>query len=227
MPGEMHKTVSTASRRAFTSVELYMGLTVLGLVAAAVSAVVCTTADGWTDNTGRTTMHMRAMQLTGQFVPLARSSARVLLAVADGQRAVSDKSGVKIVSSPGSGACLMLWHDTTVDGVMVASELTLIEHDVSNGTLRIYTYPPTGPGANVIFGLADADDSADATAFRNMPGVVGRTLAEGVSQAMFSVNNTDSGVFRQTLDYRFTLTAGGRQRVEAGTVCVRCSVMPS
>lgn len=214
-------------RRALTSVELSIGLAVFGLVAAAISAVVCAAADGWTDNAARGELQMRAAQLSARFVPLVRSASRVLLAVADDQRAVSGSSGVQIVSSPGSGACLMLWHDTDADGVMVAREITLIERKAPASTLLICTYPPTGPGANVVFSLANTDDSADAAAFSNMPGVVRRTLAESIAGASFSVGGTGSTVFRQTLNYRFTLAAGGRQRAEAGTVCVRASARPS
>jgi len=204
-----------------------MGLSVLALVAAAISALLCTAADGWSDNSSRTCLQMRVAQIQARLVPMARSANCILLATSDGQWVPSGKKPAPIVAAPEAGGCVMLWRDANADGIITASELTLIERNPSDNTLSVYQYPPDAPGADVVFDRTDADDSADAAAFKTLARTVRRTLGENVVAAAFTARGTGSKTFRQTLDYELTLADGNSRRIAAGTICLRATRSPS
>jgi hypothetical protein len=127
------------------------------------------------------------------------------------------------IENPVSGAAVLLWgEDTNSDGLIQGSEVRMIEHDVANDRLVLYSGTPaetaTWSYATVF------SDPAVLDVFKS--GHTPTPLANGIDGAVFEATGTGSATSNPSLSFALKLhreSATGAQRVaiQYGTATLR------
>jgi type II secretory pathway component PulJ len=222
--GKGCKTAANA-RRGFTLVELMISSTLVMLVLSSVVAISYAVTEGWQATENAQLLQVSTYQASAQVYKLLRSANYVGIATADNQQVVTAGT---VSSAAGAGAEAIFWTDDAgADGKIQASEITLIEHNLGDQTLKLYQIPKTASNATVRFLTADLSTSAKLSAFKNCPNVTSRLLASGMSSAAFRVYYTNDNNNRQSVDFQFTIGRDKQTRSEFGTAVLRSPIKPN
>lgn len=162
--------------RAFTFVELCMGLVITSLVMSAVAALSMAMATAWR-SAGKT----QSLTLKGNFI-----SRHVQNEVRNARLIGACRAGTS--DGTGTGAAVLLWKtDTNSDGYIQGNECELIAHDTTNHTLILYpSGTADGAGTWSYSGTFTASASLDQFII-NRPSKV---IAHGVYGAIFQTSGT-------------------------------------
>jgi len=181
------------ARRGFTFIELCLGLVVTSLVMAALAAFSLSMSTAWSCAGQTQALTLRGNQAVAWIQKEVRN-ARLLGAVRAGS----------INGSGTSGAAVVMWKaDTNGDGFIQGAEVEMIEHDLVNHTLKIYSA-----------GQGDAAAKWQWTVFTD-PAVcdqfkVGRSaqiVAKDVYGASFATSGTGSASQSPSFQYALKIVA--------------------
>jgi prepilin-type N-terminal cleavage/methylation domain-containing protein len=211
------------SRRAFTLVELMIGMVVLAMVALALVGVCHGVCDGWragVDAQDDVTAPRKAVR---QLQRLLRQAKQVTLALPDG-RAI-DGSGLES-AAPAAGAALFLrQREAAATGVAQLHEIALIEHDRASGRLVIYRVPPSAANASTEIRRRDIDDSGDVAAFKQLASVQATTIATDVTQVRFRPHVAGGGAGPSAVEIVLSMQVNGSTFTEYATATLRAPAM--
>ncbi|HEY7088534.1 MAG TPA: hypothetical protein VH518_10625 [Tepidisphaeraceae bacterium] len=182
----------------FTFMELCLGILITAMVMGAVASFTLATAQAWKSAEQETNLAAKGNASVAWIQETIRS-AKLLGPV---------RAGALDSPAAGSGAAVMLWTaDTNSDGLIQGSEVQLIEHDVANNRLVLYSGLPT-----------ETTTWSYSSVFTN-PSVIdtfkqGRTprvFANDVSGACFSATGTTGSNANPSLAFSLKLehAAGG------------------
>lgn len=224
------KHVSQALRRlppraGFTFIELMISATMVTLILGAVVAISQAVIQGWGATDRVQSLQVATYQTSVQIYKMLRSANYVGVATADDQQAPSAGT---VSAAPGNGAALMFWTENAAgtDAKIEACEVSVIAHDRSDNTLKLYQLPATATNAGTRFYTSDISTSTALNAFMAMPGVTCQTIATGVSKAAFAATYTNDRSTRQSVDFQLTFDRGGQTRDEFGTAALRSPIKP-
>jgi hypothetical protein len=208
---------ATSARRAFTFIELCLGLVVTSLVMAAVAAFTLAVSTSWrhSDQAQTTAAHARQM------------SARLARLVQDARLIGAVQAGA-IDGTPPAPAAALLWvDDTNGDGAIQGAECAMVEHDPVAKVIHVYA---AGQGdAAIVLNWATFTAPAVLTNFK--VGRTARPVVRDVAGARFAAYAKTSATQSPTLEYTVKLNARGANPgavgaddqtiLEYGTVAVR------
>ena len=209
------------SGRAFTLMELVMGMIITGLVMVAVSALLSAVAHGWTQTTATQSSSNHKVQVHARVQSILKG-AKQLGAVRPGSL-----SGYAIP------AAVMMWAgDYNGDDRVQFSELALLMHDGGTGSpdgyLAFYevVYPSAWTAAqkeaadSVTLSKDEIYKDSNIDTFRLLANVRQTILATEVVGATFTLTD-GADVTRPSLDYVLKFQKAGSPQTEYGTVAVR------
>jgi hypothetical protein len=198
-------------RAGFTFVELCLGLLVTTLVLGALASFTLAMASAWKHAEQSQSLAVRG-QATSMRVAEMLHRARLVGPVRAGA-----------LDNPVSSAAVLFWaEDTNSDRLIQGSEVRMIEHDIANSRLVLYSGT-----------AAETATWSYATVFSD-PGVLdvfksGHTptpLANGIDGALFEVAGTGSTTSNPSLSYALKLrresaTGAERLAIQYGTATLR------
>jgi hypothetical protein len=194
-------------------IELMISSTLVVLIFGAVAAITAAVAQTWHATDNMQSVQVTAYQAPLQIYKLVRSSNYVGVATADDP-------------STGAGAAIMFWTDASGDGRIQASEVTVIEHNLSDNTLKLYQLPSTAANASTRFYTSDISTTAAIKSFETTKNVTCQVMARNVTAASFKSFYANSTASRQSVDLQLTFTQDTQTRGEFCTATLRCPIQP-
>lgn len=205
-------------RSGLTLAELVLGMLVVALVGAAVSAVAMAVSTSWQQSqvgSGTTLSETRA----GNYI---EHVLRGSLAIGTWRAGSVDSPAAS------TSALAMIWRgDRNGDRCIQVEELALIQHDVVNSQLILYAadYPDAASRAAYNATLANSflTDPTAAESFKSKAFIVPQTIARRVTGAQFNVINRDSTTVRPTLEFilKHQSADGTTSTVQYGSASLR------
>lgn len=224
----MTGAANTRSRRGLTLVELSLGLVLLSLIGAALGSVMLSASNAWSFQQESQDAMAGDRQASHQVYQLLRKAKRIGLATKDDQTVdpvLIDGAPSIVRSASGVGGHMMIWReDANGDGIMQASEISLVAHNTTDSTLQLFEMPQSSVVAAVQFAECDIADSLDAETFKLLSGVTSRVLARNVRTTQFAVVST--GNDKQSVEYVLGTGSAHRQRTSYGTGTLRAAKKP-
>lgn len=206
-----------SGRRAFTLVELCLGLVVTALVVGAVASFALALSTAWRDSE----------QAQGAGLASNQTLLRLRQVLGGAKRLGYCQAGS--LSDASSRATLLIWlvdgqpeRGTEPDGKMQVTEMAMLDYNAAEKTLDLYTVPSYIPvGAALPASALTAPSQSDLAFARTLP----RTpLAGRVLGTRFSVEAPDSTYLHPRLRYEIRFDrrdAAGRWVVESGVISLR------
>lgn len=211
-------------------VELIMGLVITTLVVGALAAVSLAVSSGWKQmfppvNTSSSAPAPVAAQSPSVSAIQAMLRMQNVLRQA---RLVAFVRGGSITGSATPGAAVVLWKgDDNADGLIQFSEVTLIEHNVPDKALNLYTvqFPREWSEADkaahdftVAYSLLSSASAPQD--FKALQYVQARPLARDVTGATISVQDAGGGP-RPCVQFSLKLMRGVTSIVQEGSATLR------
>ena len=223
-PRPVSPRVPTRGRRAFTLMELVMGMIVTGLVMSAIAALLSAVAMGWEQNGKSQANSVHRVQAHARLQRILKG-VKQLGAVRPGS--------VNGTTNP--PAAVMIWKsDDNGDNKVQFSELGLLVHEGATGTAAGFVsfydvaYPSTWSAAQrtaadntpPVVTQEDVYKDTSIDTFRTMTYVRKQLVASHVVGVAFT--RTDGAdITRPSLDYVLKFNKDSETHVEYGTTAVR------
>jgi hypothetical protein len=211
-----------AGSRAFTFVELVLGMAVTALCLCATAAVMAAVGAGWKQQGVSQGTFLVNRQAVMRVQDLVRPAKLIGLV----------RTGT-LASNSSNAACVMLWKSDTSGGAadrqIQFSEIALLQHDRSTNTLKYYSvkYPASLTAAQIAalektYKYSDLTSSNAPEDFKALNYVTGQTVATNVTGATFYVSQP-LGQSSQlpTFEFQLAVTRDGKGSEVDGSVALR------
>jgi hypothetical protein len=205
--------------RAFTLVELMVGMVVTLLVLSAMSVFLFGVGDVWQQTDPGQSIDMTANRATDRIDHLVRSAMYLDPNFTPG---TSDNIG--------NPAACMVWTESNGDGQIQFAEQSLLQYDPSTQTLYEYTvqFPSTWTPAQQTAANITLSQLMTPTAFAASANVVAVPVAHDVTSCTFNVVTPAASTgIRPTLEVVLTLSDGRSGTTIYHTSAVRSPEVPS
>jgi len=213
------KRLRNIYRRGFTIVELSMGLLLMSIIFAALAGLALAMSNGWQATEAQDSLQIARRQTSTQMYYNIRSAKYIGTATPDN---VNSSGG-----PTSNGATVIFWKGDKDPGkVMYAYQISVIEHDLTTATLRLYSMPQTANGAMTEFKVVDVDDSGDVDKFKKLFGVTCQVIGRNVSSVTFKMLPISSTRATQALEFQIKYKSGEQEQLEYGTATVRVPQAP-
>jgi hypothetical protein len=210
-------------RRAFTFVELMLGMAVTILTLGAMAGLMTAVSSGWKYQGKAQVRYMGDRQAIVRVQNLFRG-AKLIGTVREGS----------LASNTSDSAAVLFWKGDTsggaADRTIEFSELGLLVHDRNSNSLKYYTvtYPGNISNAQYVaaektYTYADITTASAPDDFKALTYVGGQTIAKNVSGAAFYVTNaTGQSSQSTTFEFQLAFTRDGTTAQVCGSAALRC-----
>jgi hypothetical protein len=212
------RTIRTSSqRRAFTAMELMLGMLVTSLIMTAIAGLMTAVGHGWKQTTSTEASSNVITQSHTRMQKMLRASRQI------GRTREGSLDG-----SSAYGAAVMLWAgDTNQDSLIQVSEVALIQHDTDAESIKLYAieWPSAWTTAQkeAADTTLDDDDIYGATApelFKVINHVEGSDLVKDVVGAVF-IRRDSASTVRPGFEYVLKIERDEQTETEYGSATLR------
>ena len=197
-------------RRAFTFIELCIGLVVTSLVMGAAAAFMLTTSSVWHASEDAQATAQATVQMKGRLQSILRESAAI---------------GALETGTGANPAAALIWRaDSNGDGQVQTSETAILYHE--NATKSLVLLIPSSSSSGSTWTADAFYQPATLNSIRS-GNMTSHVLMRRVSGACFSVLRPTSTVQRTLLEYDVTTTTRTGTERHYGTVALRTPVNPN
>jgi Tfp pilus assembly protein PilW len=180
----MHRLILHSRAKAFTFVELMLGIVVTSIVLAALGGFTTSVGQYWRTSDSAQSAFLAADMGVDRLNMLVRSAQMIGSAVANGS-----------LDNSAPAASCMLWTDDNVDGKIQYSEITLLQFDPVNQRLVEYTIAPTATNATT-----QVASLMSAATFLSLPNVTATAIVHELGACEIYSVNSAAGV-RPSLEF--------------------------